>query len=121
MSSSTTTATAAEGGSPVYALGSTNNEFAVTMLNDDNPNDLREISLEHFTEMSIVFRRPDHVEIQRPALPRDVENLDTNGEIYHVDEEGILVQRGYWEYWGTVLYGDGARRTSHQRQKFFVK
>ena len=119
MSSSSPTTTHSR--VPVYALGSTNNEFAVTMLNDDNPNDLREISLEHFTSMQIIFRRPDHVEIPREAYPRDVDHLATNGEIYHIDTEGILVQRGYWEYWGTVLYGDGARRTSHQRQKFFVK
>ena len=85
-----------------YSKGQTHVKFSVQLVDNDNPYNIVPLDLDGYTELKIIFRKPDGTIIEKDASVSAGRPL-TDTEIEYVDNDpagSILDHIGKWRFTG---------------------
>lgn len=102
-----------------YALGQKPVLFEIEMLDYANPHNPVPITLAGASRLAVKFWKPDGTVLEKPAEPSEPGNL-AQSPLRYLDSEGILDQRGLWQYAG-LLERSGTVIETVQRFLFRVR
>jgi len=103
-----------------YGLGQVGVEFSVKLQDTDNPYNPVPVDLTNYSELKMIFTRPDGTTFEETAEPADSSSLDNTDIRYINDSETILNQRGLWSYTASVKYTNENYIKGIPQQTFWV-